>query len=1028
MECAQKNKPIDEESIMLHPIYSECLSGLTICTSGLKEKEKETISFYGKALGAEYSSNFNNRINVLISKESSGQKCKAAIKNKIPIVKPEWISKCWEQASFIDFNRFRLPIFNGLMISITGLSEHERKTIEMETTNRGGLFSRILVKNCTHLVSNGIITDKHTQAEKWNIPIVSQDWFMKSIQDGYLHDENLYLLNKGIGTSSVTNNSIISSGGSSRNNSSSIIVNTLATNTTTIDDSGSMSLDNSNVYSNKKLPRPTPMPSHNQLIQSSSSALTIFDNNNNSNTNNNNEINNSNYHQELIPFIAPLFQGKNFLVKGSSPDEVQKLIGAVSQHAQVIDESCIPSTWTASTMNIHYILCEHGVNLNSLSEGCKSIPIVSVDWFDKCLKDGIIYDPSHYVLFRPLKNLGFLEGLSITSSGFSEFDTSIIRMTAKLLSAKFTGKLSSTTTHLIVASPTGAKYDKAVQLDSIFIISVDWLYDSALEGYRLPEENYINRNNNFIENERPKKIAHIKDCVRDLGGALTESYFDPVTHFVTEEASNDIVKFVTTPIVQVNTKWVIDSWNSKIKQDENLYPPKQISDDDKLPMIQSLAKTPSQLFNASNSNSNSNNLNNNNDSKTNNDTETNDQELDKNIVVEDKENSFVKKGNEEVNDVQVEEENNENKKEDEVEIEEVTKSDPTTIMPPPKSSELGVLINALHALPEKKSSAFSMVMQRSRKPYEIQPQTSIVAQKPILNLSLLESDENLDPMKVDDDDEENDNNEEDENENSQRVTYGEDSELYKRKRLMESRPFYNHNNYSSSSFISVQNKTQQHLMDILQNKAPPPPPKKTPHFIFSGFPDQTKTAEYSDIISKLGGIVDESFLPGVTTHLVSMKPNKSEKVLCSYASGIWILVPSYIEYCREKGRFEDEVPFEWSIDKCSSDSSDSDKLWAKTCKVCRIAIHLQKKKLFANLKIGIANGTKNADTWKKILESGGASIFVCKEPFNLKQNSLTHAFISKNQDAFDSEAKKLNIKIIDSAILTDCLSNGQHLK
>lgn len=39
------------------------------------------------------------------------------------------------------------------------------------------------------------------------------------------------------------------------------------------------------------------------------------------------------------------------------------------------------------------------------------------------------------------------------------------------------------------------------------------------------------------------------------------------------------------------------------------------------------------------------------------------------------------------------------------------------------------------------------------------------------------------------------------------------------------------------------------------------------------------------------------------THMVIDVLKKTEKLLCSIASGLWVLHPSYLEECKERGRF-----------------------------------------------------------------------------------------------------------------------------
>lgn len=62
--------------------------------------------------------------------------------------------------------------------------------------------------------------------------------------------------------------------------------------------------------------------------------------------------------------------------------------------------------------------------------------------------------------------------------------------------------------------------------------------------------------------------------------------------------------------------------------------------------------------------------------------------------------------------------------------------------------------------------------------------------------------------------------------------------------------------------------------------------------------------KYEDAIEKLGAQVLRSptFSEDVT-HVLMHQPSRSEKYLCSLASGKWILHPNYIDACLEKNCF-----------------------------------------------------------------------------------------------------------------------------
>ena len=59
-------------------------------------------------------------------------------------------------------------------------------------------------------------------------------------------------------------------------------------------------------------------------------------------------------------------------------------------------------------------------------------------------------------------------------------------------------------------------------------------------------------------------------------------------------------------------------------------------------------------------------------------------------------------------------------------------------------------------------------------------------------------------------------------------------------------------------------------------------------------------------MSELGGhVVDAQYFNPSCTHVIVGKASRNEKYLSSLAAGKWVLHVSYIEACREAGKFVD---------------------------------------------------------------------------------------------------------------------------
>merc|ERR1719180_579336 len=75
--------------------------------------------------------------------------------------------------------------------------------------------------------------------------------------------------------------------------------------------------------------------------------------------------------------------------------------------------------------------------------------------------------------------------------------------------------------------------------------------------------------------------------------------------------------------------------------------------------------------------------------------------------------------------------------------------------------------------------------------------------------------------------------------------------------------------------------------------------------------DQSKQVE--DAVIALGGRMSSNpanFDP-LSTHMITGRVARSEKILCSVASGRWVLHPSFIGESLAQGRWLEEERFEW---------------------------------------------------------------------------------------------------------------------
>ena len=136
--------------------------------------------------------------------EVGSQKYKVAANFGLPIMTPQWIIDIWEtgqhkqlHASDSCYDRFKCPVFKGLIISVSQLSAEERLTLKKVIEENGGSYSGALkAHETTHLVLSEPTGDKYRFAKSWKVICVNVKWIYDSVEAGYCRDETLYALDE----------------------------------------------------------------------------------------------------------------------------------------------------------------------------------------------------------------------------------------------------------------------------------------------------------------------------------------------------------------------------------------------------------------------------------------------------------------------------------------------------------------------------------------------------------------------------------------------------------------------------------------------------------------------------------------------------------------------------------------------------------------------------------------------------------------------------------------------------------------
>ncbi|XP_046910043.2 uncharacterized protein LOC124491449 [Dermatophagoides farinae] len=177
------------------PIYSQCMRGLEVTTSDIPTTKRQFIENRVKLMSGHYHENLHINTSVLVSDSVLTRKARAAAENHIPIVTVDWIESCWikyqheyKQANEDSIiSKYRLPIFHGLNIVLSGLNERDKISNIVESN--GGKYHSVL--KIKPVLPNTILLlpekrgEKYLNAKRLNIPCLLPKWLDDSIQASF---------------------------------------------------------------------------------------------------------------------------------------------------------------------------------------------------------------------------------------------------------------------------------------------------------------------------------------------------------------------------------------------------------------------------------------------------------------------------------------------------------------------------------------------------------------------------------------------------------------------------------------------------------------------------------------------------------------------------------------------------------------------------------------------------------------------------------------------------------------------------
>ncbi|EFC49904.1 hypothetical protein NAEGRDRAFT_61854 [Naegleria gruberi] len=165
-----------------------------ICFTAFSTEERKELSEKAINLGLIVDTNFEIYTEVLIAHRIGTDKYRLAAEKKIPILKKEWLLACETEGELVSIEKYKLPCLYNCTISVTGFKEKERSQIKNLCEQNGASYSSSLTTGYTHLICLKGGSEKFHFALSNNITVVGIDWIKKSVKAGYALDEADFIL------------------------------------------------------------------------------------------------------------------------------------------------------------------------------------------------------------------------------------------------------------------------------------------------------------------------------------------------------------------------------------------------------------------------------------------------------------------------------------------------------------------------------------------------------------------------------------------------------------------------------------------------------------------------------------------------------------------------------------------------------------------------------------------------------------------------------------------------------------------
>ncbi len=995
------------------PVFCLVMEDAVLCGTGLSASEVDTATRQVGHMGGKFFHEFTKDVTHLLCKQPSPASNKynvALRKKKVPIVTPQWVADSWDQQEALSCEAYRLPPFAQLRIAAIGLDDELcRELQQLVESSGGGWVSGAPDRKTTHaLVHPG--TDGATAARRAGLAsgtkVVPHTWIRECVRLGGLVDETAPELHSAF-VAFVT--------GDCPGNSASLVAQCRGTVTQELDKASVIVspvglVADSPLLRHRNLPIVTPR----WLVESAAAGVVLPKERFAPTT-------------ILPPPVAPLsivtprdrggnngiglFAGSSFALVGFEQSESQELAGLIAAGGGRL------VTGGAD--------CYHIVNDGvAVPPGCERK--LSSSWLRVAAELNRAPEMGHFASqpFSFACPSVLMNGAEICTTGFADPERALLQSCISRLGATYGSMLRRRrTTHLVCKAASGDKHDAVVKNEwPVKLVSLEWLRQCCVTGRPPDAADYP-----VSPREGAGLLAAVKvffssainvsdqrrygDVLTALGGEVLVGWSAQVTHMVHVETSKRVKDLPCEEelarVYVVSPAWLMDCQKHQRLVCEDVYPASLNPRRNLGLSIVSASPTPPPpplpLRQSA-----------------------------KRVVLLPKFEQTEAANEPFMTPMQkrqraMQDDQSTVKKEQEAQAQDVQVMAAAAAAVAAAEEAEGLELEQLDGLVGAIRKFGHSSGGSNKEPLARQPSNSsgsnrsgskgatVAAAAGSGGATVLKRAELKGSMPAP-----ASLNEASEKEEEERlakgVTYVDEKQLHKQRQALErsrnrgsgaaveppssakKKKYLDSSQEQQQSSVELESDSEKKRRKKRQDELAAEAPREV-HFTLSKYDEQQKR-ELSGIIARLGGVTDDEFVPGVTTHVVVPVPSRSLKYLIGAASGVWVLRGEYLLECGKRHRYVSEEPFEWTAQGLPAGAvQTADKLeLAEAPRKMRTLRTRGEPPLLHCVRCCFLGPAESTDTYRQLAEALGAVVtYSGSKPNWTKLGSdVTHVFCSSN--------------------------------